>query len=110
MADPVQMTQVFNNLLRNAIQAIPMERAGKIEIRLKNVENWLVVQVEDNGCGISDEIKEKMFLPNFTTKSSGMGLGLAIVKNIINMSNGDISYTSVEGEGTLISLRFPIVV
>ena len=61
-----------------------MERAGKIEIRLKNVENWLVVQVEDNGCGISDEIKEKMFLPNFTTKSSGMGLGLAIVKNIIN--------------------------
>lgn len=109
MADPVQMTQVFNNLLRNAIQAIPKEREGKINIRLQNIENCLVVEIEDNGCGISEEVKKKMFLPNFTTKSSGMGLGLAIVKNIVNMSNGEISYSSIEGKGTLFRLCFPLL-
>ncbi len=110
MADPVQMTQVFSNLLRNSIQAIPNDREGRIEVFLRNEEGMLIIEVNDNGCGLSDEVREKMFLPNFTTKSSGMGLGLAIVKNIVNMSNGEISYESTLGEGTCFCIILPVCI
>ena len=110
MADSVQMTQVFSNLLRNSIQAIPNDREGRIEVFLRNEEGMLIIEVNDNGCGLSDEVREKMFLPNFTTKSSGMGLGLAIVKNIVNMSNGEISYESTLGEGTSFCIILPVCI
>ena len=82
-ADPDQLLSVFNNQFKNAIQAIPNNRKGVIKIAVSEEDNMAKITICDNGCGISEEVKKKIFTPNFTTKSSGMGLGLAIVKNIV---------------------------
>jgi signal transduction histidine kinase len=68
----------------------------------------VVISVSDNGTGIPDELREKMFSPNFTTKSSGMGLGLAIVKNIAENFNGRIFYETVIDGGTTFFLEIPV--
>lgn len=108
LADSEQMTQLFNNLLKNAIQAIPSTRRGKIDVVLTEENGRAVVSVADNGCGISGEAAERLFAPNFTTKSSGMGLGLCIVKNIVAMSQGEISFTTKVDEGTTFVVKFPL--
>jgi two-component system nitrogen regulation sensor histidine kinase NtrY len=66
------------------------------------------ITVQDNGSGISEENKDKVFEPKFTTKSSGMGLGLAMVKNIVETHKGEITFTSAENEGTTFTVCFPI--
>lgn len=109
MADGKQMLQVFNNLFRNAIQAIPSDRKGLIRVVYKQEDGAGLIEIHDNGCGIPDDIKENLFLPNFTTKTSGMGLGLAIVKNIVNSTNGSIWFESVFNEGTTFYLKFPLL-
>ena len=106
-ADPEQMVQVFNNLLKNAIQSIPEDRTGKIEIKLETNEQNVIIEISDNGSGIPEEIHDKLFVPNFTTKSNGMGLGLAIAKNIIEISGGDISFKSNQNEGTSFTITLP---
>ena len=68
--------------------------------------NDVVIQVKDNGSGITADIKDKIFEPRFTTKSSGMGLGLPMVKNIIQTYNGSVSFSSVIGKGSEFTLRF----
>jgi signal transduction histidine kinase len=65
------------------------------------------ISVADNGVGIADEVKDKVFEPKFTTKSSGMGLGLGMVKNIVETYNGQISFTSQAGKGTVFTVVFP---
>jgi len=82
-ADKRQLLRAFSNLLKNAIQAIPEDRPGKIDIRIEREGSDLLVTFEDNGIGIPEDQRDKIFIPNFTTKSSGMGLGLAMVKNIL---------------------------
>ena len=109
LADGEQMTQLFNNLLKNAIQAIPSTRRGKIDVVLTEENGRAVVSVTDNGCGISDEVAERIFTPNFTTKSSGMGLGLCIAKNIVMMSQGEIAFTTKQDEGTTFVVKFPLI-
>lgn len=109
LADNEQITRLFNNLLKNAIQAIPSTRRGKIDVVLAVEDGRAVVSVTDNGCGIDNEAAERLFVPNFTTKSSGMGLGLCIVKNIVTMSQGEISFVTKVGEGTTFVVRFPLV-
>ncbi|HOG36535.1 MAG TPA: HAMP domain-containing sensor histidine kinase [Paludibacteraceae bacterium] len=108
-ADKEQMTQLFNNLLKNAIQSIPPDRDGKIRIELDITQNQVVISVSDNGTGIPPAVQAKLFTPNFTTKSSGMGLGLSIVKSIVTTSHGEISFTTQEGEGTKFIVKFPLV-
>ena len=105
-ADKNQCLRVFNNLIKNAIQAIPDHKNGNIEINITNEEDTVLVSVKDNGCGIAAQMKEKIFVPNFTTKSTGTGLGLAMVKNIITAFNGEIWFESKENEGTTFYLRF----
>lgn len=107
-ADKEQLIRAFNNLFKNAIQAIGMQADGKVEIRLKKQFQDIIVEIADNGEGISDEISAKIFSPNFTTKSGGMGLGLAIVKNIIINSGGEISYKSQKGDGATFFIKLPI--
>lgn len=109
MADSEQMTRLFNNLLKNAMQAIPSTRKGKIDVVLTEENGRAVVSVTDNGCGISDEVAEHIFVPNFTTKSSGMGLGLCICKNIVAVSSGEISFTTKVDQGTTFVVKFPLV-
>ena len=96
LTDPEQIGQVFNNLLKNALQAIEQKDDGDIIVMLKNNDDEVEITVSDNGPGIAEDIREKIFLPNFTTKSTGMGLGLAISKNIIDSSGGKISFETSE--------------
>lgn len=107
-ADPEQLTQVFNNLLKNAMQSIPAERKGKITVTISEDGKNARVDISDNGTGIADEIADKLFTPNFTTKSTGMGLGLSISKNIIEIAGGTIEFTTRPGEGTTFSVTLPL--
>lgn len=106
-ADPEQMVQVFNNLLKNAIQAIPDHQDGVIKVNLQQEAERVTIDITDNGTGIEKELYDKLFVPNFTTKSTGMGLGLAISKNIIELSGGTISFTSNLNESTTFTVILP---
>ncbi len=100
MADAEQIGQVFTNILRNAVQALENVKDGDIIVMLKTAStpNQVEISISDNGPGIPSEIQDKVFKPNFTTKSSGSGLGLAISKNIVEGSGGHITFkTSNKG-------------
>lgn len=96
MTDELQISQVFNNLIKNALQAIENKEGGDIIVILKETAKEVVISISDNGCGIAPDTRNKIFRPNFTTKSTGMGLGLAISKNIVDGSGGDISFVTSE--------------
>ncbi len=108
-ADREQLTRVFINVIKNGIQSIPEKREGLINIDLTVEGDYAKVKVTDNGRGIPDNQKDKLFMPNFTTKTSGMGLGLAIVKNIIDNIGGRISFTTVLDKGTTFIIELPVV-
>ena len=108
LADKRQMLRVFNNLIKNSVQAIEDAPDGRIDIEISRAGDHWQVQVYDNGAGISSEQQEKIFSPYFTTKSSGMGLGLAIVKNIISGIGGTISFQSEEKSGTTFRIMLPV--
>lgn len=106
MADKVQISQVFNNLIKNALQAIENKSDGDIIVMLQQKNDIVEISVSDNGCGIAQEIQDKIFRPNFTTKSTGAGLGLVISKNIVEGSGGSISFTtSPSGTTFIVQLR-----
>lgn len=108
-ADKNQLMRVFNNLIKNAMQAIPEDRRGAIEVHLRQLDNKLVqLEVKDNGSGISMDMEEFIFVPHITTKSSGTGLGLAISKSIIEALDGSIYFKSEEGVGTSFFVELPI--
>jgi two-component system, NtrC family, nitrogen regulation sensor histidine kinase NtrY len=107
LADKEQLMRVFNNLIKNAIQAIPQNKKGKIEINLLQKNDNYLISVKDNGAGISNDITQKIFVPNFTTKTGGMGLGLAMVKNIVESANGKIWFESNVDEGTVFYISLP---
>lgn len=108
-ADRNQLTRVLNNLLKNALQAIPEDRAGLIRIQLSLLEGGkeALLMVKDNGQGIPADIQGKVFSPNFTTRSSGMGLGLAICKNMVEAAGGKIWFDTQTGEGTVFWVALP---
>jgi len=106
-ADENQMLRVFNNLIKNSIQAIPSEKQGLIRIELEDRDSQCLIVLTDNGSGIPTEQQTSIFSPNFTTKSAGMGLGLAMVKNIIDNSGGRIWFESKEGNGTSFYILLP---
>ena len=108
-ADKNALVSVFNNIIKNAIQAIPEDREGHVKVHLYEREGKAIVKISDNGKGISDEEKEKVFVPNFTTKSSGTGLGLAISKKIIESVEGSIRFETEFGVGTDFFVSLPII-
>jgi two-component system, NtrC family, nitrogen regulation sensor histidine kinase NtrY len=99
-ADRILLTGAFNNLVRNAIQAIPKDYKGMIHIKLYRENSLAIVRISDNGTGIPLDIQDKIFSPNFTTKPYGNGIGLLITKNIIQSVNGKIYFETVENVGT----------
>ncbi len=107
-ADKGHLIRVLNNLIINAIQAIPEGREGVIDISLREEDKYAIVQISDNGGGIPPHIQERVFEPNFTTKSSGSGLGLAICRKIIEAHDGRIYFNTREGIGTDFYLALPI--
>lgn len=107
--DRTQWIRVVTNLVKNGIQAIDKKQPEepRIEVRVFSQNNFTHISVTDNGAGITEENKAKVFEPKFTTKSSGMGLGLAMVKNIVETYHGSISLQSVEGKGTTFTVAIP---
>ncbi|MBA7582007.1 Adaptive-response sensory-kinase SasA [subsurface metagenome] len=108
--DKEKMVQVFSNLINNAIQSIPDDRKGEITISLDIIDEKVLVKIADNGSGIPKKIGDKLFEPNFTTKTSGMGLGLAIVKNIMEDAGGRIWYETEIGTGSTFVVEMPLYI
>jgi len=100
MCFPDELNQVWTNLIYNALQA--MQNSGTLEVDISKNGNTVVVAITDSGCGIPEEIKDKIFMPFFTTKpqGEGSGLGLDIVKRIIEKHFGQIQFESVPGRTT----------
>ncbi|WP_235835918.1 sensor histidine kinase [Cognatitamlana onchidii] len=105
--DRTQLIRVVTNLVKNGIQSIPDETMPKIEISVSELNDEVIIKVSDNGAGVAEENKSKVFEPKFTTKSSGMGLGLAMVKNILETYKGSISFVSEKDKGTTFKVTFP---
>lgn len=99
-SDKNNLSIVFGNILKNAIQAIGRKENGIIKINIKELNDSFLIKISDNGCGIGEEEKKRIFMPNFTTKSSGMGVGLSIVYDILETLDGKINFESEKGEGT----------
>jgi len=107
--DRTQLIRVITNLVKNAIQSIPEEQENKsVEVIVFRENSEVKIEVVDNGKGISEENKDRIFEPKFTTKTSGMGLGLAIIKNIIENYNGTITFETETNKGTTFYVSFPI--
>lgn len=98
--DKDQLGRVVTNLVKNALQATERIANPQVEVNLTTDGDRIVLRVKDNGIGIAEEDKEKIFEPKFTTKSSGSGLGLAMVRNIVLSYQGTISFNSEEGKGS----------
>lgn len=105
-ADPLQMKEVFHNLLHNAVDAIPDE-GGRIEILAKDYPEIVRIHVKDNGHGIDARHLEKIFDPFFTTKAQGTGLGLTVCNQIVNMHGGMIEIDSQPDMGTTMTITLP---
>jgi len=108
-ADGEQLLGIFNNLIKNAIQSIPDNREGRIEIEVSRDDEKVVVAIKDNGKGVPDEIRTKLFEPSFTTKTGGMGLGLAISKRAVENAGGRIWFTSEENTGSVFYVELPVI-
>jgi signal transduction histidine kinase len=106
-ADKDQVIRVFNNLITNAIQAIPGDIEGLINVVIKSQNGKFITEVRDNGSGIDPSEQDRIFVPNFTTKSTGMGMGLAMVKNIVENSGGEVWFKSRPGKGSSFFVAFP---
>ena len=116
-----QLTRVAANLISNAVQAIENEQdeqaargetpfQGQVQVSLRHSskDGFYDIVFEDNGPGVSDENRSKLFTPNFTTKQSGTGLGLAICRNILEKVGGDIRYSrSFSLGGACFTVRIP---
>jgi nitrogen fixation/metabolism regulation signal transduction histidine kinase len=106
LADYAQVEQILINLIKNAIEAINNKIDGTITLKAFHGDEATIIQVEDNGSGISGDIIENIFVPFFTTKENGSGIGLSLSKQIMQNHNGAISVNSSPNEGTTFTLNF----
>lgn len=105
--DRTNLNSAVSNLVKNSVQAIGSKSDGRIAVSLKASENRFIISVKDNGRGIKEEDKKMVFLPNFTTKSSGNGIGLSHTYNIVHSAGGTISFNSQEGAGAEFIIELP---
>ncbi len=98
--------QAVVNVAVNAVQAMP--RGGRLTVRTARDGDSALIEIEDTGAGIPDEVRDHLFEPFFTTKASGTGLGLAVVKRIVDGHGGEVSVRSAPGAGAAFTLRFPL--
>lgn len=107
-ADREHLLRTFNNLVKNALQAIPEEREGRVEVILRREGHEAIAEVRDNGSGMPADALDHVFVPRFTTKSSGMGLGLPMVKRMVENAGGRVWFTTEEGRGTSFFVALPL--
>ena len=108
-ADKEQVNGVFSNLIKNGIQSIPPGEEGIIKVNAEIKGGKVIISVSDNGTGIPESLRKKMFTPNFTTKSSGTGLGLSIVKRYVENANGRIWFESETDKGSVFYIEYPLL-
>ncbi|MCX6233648.1 MAG: ATP-binding protein [Bacteroidetes bacterium] len=108
IADAIQLNQIIVNLVVNAIQAMP--KGGKLTLSTSSDSEFVILRVEDTGVGISEDIKQHIFQPFFTTKKidKGTGLGLSVVHGIVTAHQGEIKVESENGKGTKFEIKFPV--
>jgi signal transduction histidine kinase len=107
-ADESLLVRTFNNLLLNARQAVPAGRPPRQEVGLQCSPGKVLITIADNGSGIAEEVRDKVFRPNFTTKATGSGIGLAVAKRGIESAGGSIWFETVEDEGTTFFIELPL--
>jgi signal transduction histidine kinase len=105
--DQDQLKRAFLNIILNALDE--MKSGGIIEISTCTVDKWIEITFTDTGAGISNENKDKIFTPFYTTKSSGTGLGLSITKHIITEHQGEILCQNVPEKGASFIVRLPVM-
>ncbi|MFM2386842.1 MAG: hypothetical protein RL660_1599 [Bacteroidota bacterium] len=103
--DKIQIQRIVNNLVSNAIQAIPADAVGNVMVEVFSDQDSAYVRVTDNGIGIAEDKRTQIFKPYFTTKTSGTGLGLVMCKELSIKMGGDIDFSSEEGKGSIFTLR-----
>ena len=108
VADYAQVEQVLINLIKNAIDALSDKKNSTIHLKAFYGDGGKLIQVEDNGIGISGDIIEDIFVPFYTTKENGSGIGLSLSKQIMQNHNGTISVNSAPGKGSVFILNFPL--
>ena len=104
--DPDLIKRIFNNLITNAIQAMP--DGGKLTVSASKKESYVFLSVEDTGSGIPKAAQDKLFTPLFTTKAKGQGFGLVVVKRMAEALGGTVSFESELGKGTKFIVKFPL--
>jgi nitrogen fixation/metabolism regulation signal transduction histidine kinase len=107
-ADKTQMNRLFTNLLQNALEACHDREICVISLQEELKSDQILISISDNGEGIPEKMQSKIFIPNFTTKSSGTGLGLAMSKTIVEQAKGRIWFETKEGEGTTFFVELPL--
>jgi two-component system nitrogen regulation sensor histidine kinase NtrY len=105
-ADYSQVEQVLINLVKNAIDAVSDRKNGVIQLNAFHNEDCTIIQVEDNGTGISADSIDDIFVPFYTTKENGSGIGLSLSRQIMRNHNGTISVSSALDKGTVFTLKF----
>jgi signal transduction histidine kinase len=103
-SDSSQMRRMFINLIRNSIQA----KADNINVELFLEDRHAIINISDNGSGISSEVQNKIFEANFTTKEKGLGLGLKLIKRFLENTNGEIKLISSSTMGTIFRIKIPV--
>ena len=103
-ADYNRLKQVFMNIIKNSIEAIPENKKGLIKIYSKKDKNQIKLYISDNGIGMSEEVFKKFNDTFFTTKKNGTGLGTSLATEIIKAHDGQINYSSLENEGTTVEI------
>ena len=106
MADRGQVEQIMINLVKNSLESLQSSAGKAILIGARLWRGMTEITVEDNGPGISPEIKDQIFVPFYSTKLGGTGIGLSLTRQIMNNHHGTIHFTSIPGEKTVFYLTF----
>jgi len=107
-ADKTQLNRLFTNLLQNAVEACENNDKKVVSVSEELRDGHVIIKVSDNGEGIPVQTRSKIFMPNFTTKSSGTGLGLAMSKTIVEQAKGRIWFETQEKAGTTFFVELPV--
>ena len=108
VADYAQVEQILINLIKNAAEALSDKKNGTIHLKSFRADDGTIIQVEDNGIGISSDIIEDIFVPFYTTKENGSGIGLSLSKQIMQNHDGTISVNSSLDKGSEFTLKFQL--